>query len=613
MSMPKPPFHSATEELLYNILQKLPDMTSLTIEDINTLAKLNAIIQDGDIVSDTAITEAINAIKGNVPEAGNTLAKLYAIIQGLGNLKSEDIDTLAEINAILSDADLATMADLEETLVGINGGVPEEGSSLAKLYNLLGRKKDKYSDAYPNTYFVSPIVTTDTGVMGDYSMPFTPDRAYELAEAGDTIAFLPGVYYMVGNMAKNGVAYTTFGGKALLVTGSFNLFDFESLDDTDWAITIDGDFEFYNSGGTVFNFKQGTIPRKYIVRWSNAMLYAGTIMRMPAVLSTGIFEGNIEIFSDCTTPAIECIETAMTTGAGVMNLIIVNKSRYVHAIKPWFSGFRFNISYIGSVYGLFAQPVGEESDNNVFVLNIKQDVTCTTYLCAGEYSGTIQGGLLFLYQGSINLNARLNNCELHVSEQTSCKVTAVASSVTIHNDLPKMLKLDGVWHNTIYHSNTQSPCIMEGEFYDLQFNTSAGELKITGYVKLAEDNSIPVGNTDTLELTGKIVGNAPEVIRLAENGSAVISGYIKQLAVDRPAIVFIPEEYTIALTLKNAIIQSGSASQESILAEAPVSVRLRMYGKSYSNKPIGGNAPINYLVGSTDDFVVNTDVSVNDV
>lgn len=45
MSVPKPPFHSAIEELLYNIYLKLSDnSTGMTTNDINTLAKLNAIL-----------------------------------------------------------------------------------------------------------------------------------------------------------------------------------------------------------------------------------------------------------------------------------------------------------------------------------------------------------------------------------------------------------------------------------------------------------------------------------------------------------------------------------------------------------------------------------------
>jgi hypothetical protein len=209
MSVPKPPFHSITEELLYNILQKLPDVTYLTKDDINSIAKLNALILDGDIPSDESIASAIEIIKGNVPEAGNTLAKLYSIILGLGNLKSEDIDTLAELNAILTDADLVNTAEFSTTISALMDGVPEAGSTLGKLYNLLGGKKDKYADTYLNTYFVSPNATDSGGVKGDYMMPFNPDEAYQLAGNGDTIAFLPGVYYMVGNMAKNGVAYTT--------------------------------------------------------------------------------------------------------------------------------------------------------------------------------------------------------------------------------------------------------------------------------------------------------------------------------------------------------------------------------------------------------------------
>ncbi len=588
-------------------------MTSLTKDDINTIAKLNAIIEDGDIPSDAIITEAINSIKGNVPEGGDTLAKLYSIIQGLGNLKKEDIDTLAELNEILTDADLVNTSELSLAISALVGGVPEAGSTLAKLYNLLGGKKDKYADTYLNTYFVSPNVAGGSGIKGDYMMPFTPDEAYQLAGNGDTIAFLPGVYYMVGNMAKNGVAYTTFGGRALLVTGGFNLFDYESLDDAASPITIDGDFEFSNSGGTIFNFKNGTIPRKYIIRWSEASHYGGAIMRMPTVLSTGIFEGNIELSQDCMTAAIECSDSAMTTGAGIMNLTIINNSQLSFAIKPWFSGFRFNISYVGTAFGLFAQPIGTGSDNNLYSLNIKQGVTCTTYLTSGQYSGTIQGGLIFLYQGAIHLDARLDGCELHVSPDTSSKVIAVANTVSIFNDQPTMLKLDGVWHNSTYDSNTQASCIMAGEFYALQINTSVGQLKITGNVRLKEGTSALVRNTDILEVAGKLIANASEAIQLAENGSVVISGYIKQLDSSGRAISFLSEEYTIPLTLKNAIIQSGSLSQESIFADAPIIVDLRLYGRSYSNKSIGGSSQINYLIGGAGDFVIDSDINIVDL
>jgi hypothetical protein len=112
MAVPKPPFHSAIEELLYNIYLKLPDMTYLTESDINTLAKLNAILTDADLIKVEDVNTAINSIKGSVPEAGNTLEKLYNILLGWDNLTAEDIDTLAELNAILNDADLVKTDDL---------------------------------------------------------------------------------------------------------------------------------------------------------------------------------------------------------------------------------------------------------------------------------------------------------------------------------------------------------------------------------------------------------------------------------------------------------------------------------------------------------------------
>lgn len=121
MSLPKPPFYSVTEELLYNIYLKLSAPTgALTAPDIDTLAKLNAIIGDADLVSTENLATSINALKGNVPDVGNTLEKLYNIIQALNYLKREDIDTLAEINALLIDADLVKTSDLTSAISALD-------------------------------------------------------------------------------------------------------------------------------------------------------------------------------------------------------------------------------------------------------------------------------------------------------------------------------------------------------------------------------------------------------------------------------------------------------------------------------------------------------------
>ncbi len=137
MSIPKPPFHTASEELLYNIYLKIQNVDYLRESDISTLAKLNAILTDADLMKTEDILSAINAVKGNVPEAGNTLEKLFNIIQGLTYLKADDIDTLAELNVILSDADLIKTEDLQNAIATLKGNAPVIADTLEKIYNLL--------------------------------------------------------------------------------------------------------------------------------------------------------------------------------------------------------------------------------------------------------------------------------------------------------------------------------------------------------------------------------------------------------------------------------------------------------------------------------------------
>lgn len=140
MNVPNPPFRTVTEELLYNIYLKVQagsNTTGLTADDINTIAKLNAILQDADLMSAEQITNSIAALKGNVPTAANTLEKLYNIIQGLTYLKREDIDALAELNAIILDADIVKTEDLTNSLNALKGNVPVVANSLEKLYNII--------------------------------------------------------------------------------------------------------------------------------------------------------------------------------------------------------------------------------------------------------------------------------------------------------------------------------------------------------------------------------------------------------------------------------------------------------------------------------------------
>lgn len=89
MHVPNPPFRTVTEELLYNIYLKLQgggNMPGLKKDDINTLAKLNGILQDSELMSAEQVAGAIAALKGDVPEVANSLEKLYNIVQGVEDL-----------------------------------------------------------------------------------------------------------------------------------------------------------------------------------------------------------------------------------------------------------------------------------------------------------------------------------------------------------------------------------------------------------------------------------------------------------------------------------------------------------------------------------------------
>ncbi len=182
MSVPKPPFHSAIEELLYSIYLKLSDnMAALTTTDINTLAKLNAILTDADLMKSEDVVNAINALKGNAPVAGDTLEKLYNIIQALNYLKAEDIDTLAEINAIIIDADLIKTDDLFYAINGLKGNVPAAVDTLEKLYNSIWLPDG-------NTFGSIKFIGTND----NFSLPFITNNI-ERARITATGQFLIGV------------------------------------------------------------------------------------------------------------------------------------------------------------------------------------------------------------------------------------------------------------------------------------------------------------------------------------------------------------------------------------------------------------------------------------
>jgi molybdopterin converting factor small subunit len=138
MSTPKPPFHTVTDELLYGIYVKFSTtMNALKREDIDTLAKLNAILTDAKLVKSEELTTVVSSLKGNVPASANTLEKIYNLVQGLNFLTAQDIDTLAELNIILSDADIVKSENVVNALSALKGNVPANADTLEKIYNLV--------------------------------------------------------------------------------------------------------------------------------------------------------------------------------------------------------------------------------------------------------------------------------------------------------------------------------------------------------------------------------------------------------------------------------------------------------------------------------------------
>lgn len=106
-------------------------------EDIDTLAKLNAILTDAQLVKIEDLSSNALEIKGNVPPVADTLEKIYNIIQSLNFMTAQDIDTLTELNNIISDADLIRTEDLSNAVAALKGNVPANADTLEKLYNII--------------------------------------------------------------------------------------------------------------------------------------------------------------------------------------------------------------------------------------------------------------------------------------------------------------------------------------------------------------------------------------------------------------------------------------------------------------------------------------------
>ncbi|HRJ29624.1 MAG: hypothetical protein KF725_03715 [Cyclobacteriaceae bacterium] len=220
MSIPKPPFHSAIEELVYEIYLKFTtEMNALKREDIDTLAKLNAIITDAVLVKTENLDSAVQSVKGNVPPIADTLGKIYNIIQSLNFLTAQDIDTLAELNAILSDADLIKEVDLTNAINAVKGNAPANADTLEKLYNIIQG--------------LNYLTAEDIDTLGELNAILSDAQLVKTEDLTDALAaldFNQWRYVDLGDVS--GVPVINLAGKAIIKftqSGSITNFDFTGV------------------------------------------------------------------------------------------------------------------------------------------------------------------------------------------------------------------------------------------------------------------------------------------------------------------------------------------------------------------------------------------------
>jgi|GEM_PF-5150286 len=558
MSAPKPPFRTTAEELLYAIYQKVEMADALKAEDIDSLAKLNAIIQGDTLLSSTEINNLLAETKGNPPAEFDTLEKVVVA---------------------------------------------------------LATKQGDSKPFFPTTIFVSPMAVQE-GVIGDVSRPFTVDAAMSVLSAGSTLCFLPGSYVINFNIARNGVMYKTLLGEVTITVNQINrtLFDYEQLDDSAEPVVIDGEFTFRLQAlnSSIFKFSTKPTARKYFVRWRNCVQQDGTFMHAPLNIDGGVFEGRIDLEAASLYPAIKCNEGAPSAGTALMKLVVRNLSLSNYATIPNFQGFTFDINFYGTTYGLFGPTTVPTTGHNHYNLTIRQGAPCHTYLQGGSYDISIEGGAVHVVADSrVDMRGYMKNCVLVAHENSSSSINLNAVGSYIINDKVAILRIGGTWKTTQFFKTGPGLCILEGHFDGMQFNSSCGILKITGVVSLTPTTSIQVDEPDQLTITGKLFGNSVQLLLLNGSPHTFISGILKQKGEYSIAIKGTGSGKASVLSLNNAIIEVGANALSCIEVNNPDSLTLKLFGGSHTNKPLQV-ANLTYALGRNNQIIVSSQVTITE-
>jgi hypothetical protein len=307
-------------------------------------------------------------------------------------------------------------------------------------------------------------------------------------------------------------------------------------------------------------------------------------------------------------PAITCDGNGCD-GAGTIRCSVFNDSSLTYAITPLFVGFTLMISFFSNGKGLFSAPAGASSTANKGILTINQPATADTYLFDGDFDISVVGGIVETAIGSlISLKGNMRDCEFRARPQTFIAAYLTARNIKLLNDQVHTLQLDGMYHTCEYIRTSTSLTILNGTFFNFKPQSTVSLLRINGYVLLAPETSLQVISGETLEVNGKLVGNADKIIWIGQTSSVKISGEVRN---HKDAGVVIQSGnggYALNLHLKNAVLQAALNAPYSILVQPNDSLTLKAYGQSVASKPIQGN--ISFTVGSVDDLVIDADAEI---
>lgn len=474
---------------------------------------------------------------------------------------------------------------------------------------------------FPKVYFTAPAPYGNdaTGVPGDFSKPYTPAGAIAAAALGDFVTFLPGYFPITSNLAKDGVAFTTFGGAVTLEVTAPGVcaFDYSASNSTE-PVFISGSFRgIVNAVGASF-FKgndAAAADRSHVLEFSLIDCISGVYgIVLPRFSTASRINGQINTWAGftgcaCSTPL--SVNNARAKG-GTINLNIYNETTVPAFEHINFDGYIVTLNMYAASTGGFSINFGTVVDC-VWTMNIKQPAGTTSRMpSGGSFNVMLDGGdydfrgngkiqvdgairnanVLFNVTNGVYLSGRLDTCFVQVTQSTdSLVVSANTNNCTFFG---WNISLDG--HNS-----------------DMDFFIDrVTRCKINGTVYLKAGEIISFDGNALLEINGKVIGNnANGVIRfLTQPGNKCrITGQVKNLFAGAPAIVSQNGPDVPILILRGATIEVEATATLSIEV-INGTLDFKMLGDSYSNFGIGGAGAKTYSVGSVANLVVDPDIEV---